>query len=554
MSSEATQRLQSGDGTEDSTQRGCTSWLLISVVVLTVTTAFVFGWGLGAPNMYNKYTEPFLKGEDPCVVKTVASTAAPLALDNQNVVERYDPGNNELRKDGDDNVNAEGRPLSDPIKEPFSFVVELVKGIPQTVFLIGAFIGAVTGPIWPAHFDRKRTVFANYIFCFASSLCVLLSAYLGKAWLFYLSRLLLGYQGGMACVIVPPFIGEISSQRVRGAAGAAFQLALTIGILIAQVVGLPSIAGTCTGWGWGLAIVFLLPLAGLFLLFLLPNSPTQMITKYNDEEQAVKDLKKLRGTSNVHADLDILRDQSRQNSGNKTESLSIPQVIASARYRWPMLVTVILQLSQALSGINAVFFYSSKMFEKAGISDSNIPYANIGTGAINVIATIFSVLLIEKLGRRALVIYPMAVMVAVFGVLTVLVQLNESRNSSTLGLVSVVFILIFIVCFAVGLGPIPFLFGSEVCRPEARDSVQSLGLVANYLGNILLSLFFPALNSILGGYVFLIFLVLVLINVIFLWFKMPETKNKTIEDAERFWKIPAAPSTKEASLLSPANA
>ena len=131
----------------------------------------------------------------------------------------------------------------------------------------------------------------------------------------------------MACVIVPPFIGEISSQRVRGAAGAAFQLALTIGILIAQVVGLPSIAGTCTGWGWGLAIVFLLPLAGLFLLFLLPNSPTQMIAKYNDEEQAVKDLKKLRGTNNVHADLDILRAQSRQNSGNKTESLSIPQVI-----------------------------------------------------------------------------------------------------------------------------------------------------------------------------------------------------------------------------------
>ena len=180
------------------------------------------------------------------------------------------------------------------------------------------------------------------------------------------------------------------------------------------------------------------------------------------------------------------------------------------------------------------------MFAKAGIPANLIPFANIGTGVINVIATIVSVSLIEKLGRRALIIYPMSVMVVVFAVLTALVQLNETRNSPTLGLVTVIFILIFIVCFAVGLGPIPFLYGTEVCRPEARDSVQSLSLVANYLGNILLSLFFPALNSAMGGYVFLIFLVLVLLNVILFFLKMPETKNKTIEDAEDYWGIPKA--------------
>ncbi len=127
----------------------------------------------------------------------------------------------------------------------------------------------------------------------------------------------------MACVVVPPFLGEISSQKVRGAAGAAFQLALTIGILLAQVIGLPFIAGTCNGWGWGLAIVFLLPLAGIFVLFLLPNSPTQMLAKYNDENQATADLRKLRGTNNVQADIDLIREQT---TGTKTESLSIIQV------------------------------------------------------------------------------------------------------------------------------------------------------------------------------------------------------------------------------------
>ena len=127
----------------------------------------------------------------------------------------------------------------------------------------------------------------------------------------------------MACVTVPPFLGEISSQKVRGIAGAAFQLSLTIGILMAQVIGLPFIAGSCNSWGWGLAIVFLLPLAGMFVLFTLPNSPTQMIAKYKDTETAIADLQKLRGTKNVDADIRAINEQL---SGAKTESLSIPQV------------------------------------------------------------------------------------------------------------------------------------------------------------------------------------------------------------------------------------
>jgi len=543
------EHLQAVGESNDSKQPGCTSWLFISCIVLTFTTAFVFGWGLAAPNMYNSYTEPFLKGSSPCQKEAASKklnviNAEDTTTDIQHLLVKRDDEEAEI-VEGDENDDAAvvTNPAGDQAtasttkaKDSFDFYTELKNGIPQTIFLIGAFLGALTSPFWAKAFDRKRTVFANYIFCFASSLTILLSYYKGYRFLFYISRLLLGYQGGLACVLVPPYINEIAARSVRGAAGAAFQLALTIGILVAQVVGLPFIAGSCTGWGWGLSIVFLLPLAGLFPLFLLPNSPAQMLIKYDDEVQARTDLQKLRGTPNVQNELDTIRQEARE-TGTKSESLSIPQVLKSKRYRWPMLTTVILQFSQALSGINAVFFYSSKMFEKAGIPHHLIPYANIGTGLINVIATVVAISLIEKLGRRPLVLYPMALMVVVFGVLTALVQINETRNSPTIGLVTVVFILIFIVCFAVGLGPIPFLYGGEVCRQEARDSVQSLGLVANYFGNILLSLFFPALNSIMGGYVFLIFLVLVLINLIFLWKQMPETRDKKIEEIEKHWGI-----------------
>ncbi|CAF4998018.1 unnamed protein product, partial [Rotaria sp. Silwood1] len=179
--------------------------------------------------------------------------------------------------------------------------------------------------------------------------------------------------------------------------------------------GMPFIAGTCRGWGWGLSIVFLLPFFGLFLLILLPNSPTQLIAKYNNEEQAENDLKHLRGTNDVHADLETIRQQIREQSGSGgSESLSILQILKTPRYRWPMLTTVVLQLSQAMSGINAVFFYSSKMFEKARIPNHFIPYANLGTGLINVLASIASLSLIEKAGRRAVIVYPMVIMAIVF--------------------------------------------------------------------------------------------------------------------------------------------
>ena len=205
MATDATrERLQPGTDRNDSSQRNCTPWLLISCVVLTFTTAFVFGWGLGAPNMYNSYTEPFLKGNLDCSKSGAASKVNPAVVDETTTVvqllrhKREDEEGEIVEGDETDDGATAGDQTgaaSNKPKESFDFFTELKNGIPQTTFLIGAFIGALTAPFWAKAFDRKRTVFANYIFCFASSLTVLLSSYLGYRFLFYVSRFLLGYQG-----------------------------------------------------------------------------------------------------------------------------------------------------------------------------------------------------------------------------------------------------------------------------------------------------------------------------------------------------------------------
>lgn len=200
----AGERLQAPTSRDDSAQRGCTPWLLISCIVLTFTTAFVFGWGLGAPNMYNSYTEPFLKGLNPCQAEQAAS-----AQTNQAINDAEPAASQRLlvKRQSDDAADDDGVDDSTTIsiadttsapgntKASFNFFTELKNGIPQTIFLIGAFLGALTGPMWGQYFHRKQTVFANYIFCFASSLAILLSYYKGYRFLFYVSRFLLGYQG-----------------------------------------------------------------------------------------------------------------------------------------------------------------------------------------------------------------------------------------------------------------------------------------------------------------------------------------------------------------------
>lgn len=128
----------------------------------------------------------------------------------------------------------------------------------------------------------------------------------------------------MACVIIPPYVTELASQRVRGKAGSVFRLCLTIGIVLGQITGMPFIAGNCDSWSWGLAIIFLLPFIGLFILFFIPNSPTHMISKYNNEDQARKDLRKLRGTEDVEADICLIHQQIQQRtSGSQSKHLSI---------------------------------------------------------------------------------------------------------------------------------------------------------------------------------------------------------------------------------------
>ncbi|KAL7672627.1 hypothetical protein ACOME3_007511 [Neoechinorhynchus agilis] len=508
-----------------------TKYLVSSCIIACISASFMFGYGIGAPNQYSKFTEPFLdKKFELCDVNEETFRIENKCPNVASVSFKESATKSDGTKDNTDLDKLEQKKFDRQV-----FVQELINGISQTLFVVGNLIGAITGPYWlkcSRFFDRRRIFYANYPFTYLFAILIIVSYYKRCVSLFYISRFVHGIQGGMACLIVPPYLNEISPQSLRGITGTFHQLFITIGILVGQLLGIPPLFGRYQYWAIGLAMGSITSIFAFFVTpFLMVDSPPQMANVYKNQEKAKAALRKLKqDPAEIDTELMLLNDEA--NKTKSTTSISILALIRDPRLRPQLITTLVLMGVQALCGINAVFFYSGKMFRVAGISEANLPYSTVCTGVVNVIVTIAVLPLIDRFGRRPLIIYPMGVMVALFIALTVLVEVNATRQSATIAWFAVILIVLFIVAFAIGLGPIPFIYACEVFRPEARDAALSLGMCINYFFNILLCLFFPAINAFLRGYVFVIFGGVVLGSLVILAAKMPETKNKSIEQIE----------------------
>ena len=179
-------------------------------------------------------------------------------------------------------------------------------------------------------------------------------------------------------------------------------------------------------WNYLLAFPIVPALLGGFtLLFFFPESPKALIMCNNDQEAAGRALRKLRNKKDVHDEIvEIKNEKKESGGGDKQQLITMKELFTLDELRWPLITSLALQMIQQLSGINAVFFYSSSIFAGAGIPDQDIQYAILSTGVVNVIATIVCVPLIDKLGRKPLLVGSMATMLVDFVFLTVFLSLQ----------------------------------------------------------------------------------------------------------------------------------
>ncbi|EDX07527.1 facilitated trehalose transporter Tret1 [Drosophila simulans] len=338
----------------------------------------------------------------------------------------------------------------------------------------------------------------------------------------YFGRFILGMCGGAFCVTAPMYCTEISATALRGTIGSFFQLLIVSGVLYGYLVGafLPLLTINI--------LCAILPVIFAIVHFFMPESPVYLAMKGRNDD-AAKALQWLRGKD---ADID---DELKEILEESQKQIDMPQVNILSALRRPIVlkglgIAVLLQVFQQWTGINAILFYSTSIFEDtgSGVSGSD---ATLIIGVTQVTSTLVAVAIIDKAGRRILLLISgilMAVSTALMGVYFQLKE-NDSASMDNFGWLPISSICIFIIFFSIGFGPVPWLVMAELFSEDVKSVAGSIAGTSNWLSAFMVTLLFPILKSAIGpGPTFWIFTVIAVIAFFYSLFFVPETKGKTI--------------------------
>ncbi|XP_055521536.1 solute carrier family 2, facilitated glucose transporter member 4-like [Leucoraja erinacea] len=255
------------------------------------------------------------------------------------------------------------------------------------IFSVGGMFSSFLVGTLAEWLGRKRAMLVNNSLALLGGTLMGLSKYSRSYEMLILGRFIIGAYSGIASGLVPMYIGEISPTSLRGMLGTLHQLGIVTGILIAQIFGLDAILGTDELWPFLLAITVVPAVLQTALLPLCPESPRYLYIMRNEESKAKTCLRALTGRQDVGpALLDMKEEKRRMDMERK---VTLAQLFRSPAYRQPLFIAIMLQLSQQLSGINAVFYYSTSIFISMGVKQP--VYITIGVGVINTVFTILSV-------------------------------------------------------------------------------------------------------------------------------------------------------------------
>ncbi|XP_046344784.2 solute carrier family 2, facilitated glucose transporter member 8-like [Haliotis rufescens] len=391
-----------------------------------------------------------------------------------------------------------------------------------SLMTVGAILGGPSGGYCIEKFGRRKSLIIATVPFLLGWVAMLTSSTLTYL---YAGRFLTGFSSGLVTVCVPVYIAEISTKSMRGVLGSCTQLFITVGILLAYACGLH--------FDWrGLALIGAIQaVTALVMSFFIPETPRWLLGR-NQKAEAIQALKALRDS---HMDVqeecrDIEEGLDPQEDFAWSEFLQKPELSR------PLFIALTVFVFQQLSGINAVMFYTVSIFETA-IPDL-AHGATVAVGAIQVVATFAACLLMDRAGRRKLLIIAGLIMSAtlfMFGLYYKL-QASNSLNSTMKTWLPVCSLMIYIVGFSLGWGPIPMLVMSEIFPSRARGAASSIAILGNWLVAFVVTKEFMTMQTILGqDGTFYLFAMFCLMSVMFVWKYLPETKGKSLEDIELYF-------------------
>jgi SP family galactose:H+ symporter-like MFS transporter len=408
------------------------------------------------------------------------------------------------------------------IRQDFA-LSDFTVGLVVSAVLIGALIGAAIGGDVSDHFGRRKVIIAAAVIF---ALGAVGTAMVPDVSLLILGRIAVGVAIGIASEVTPLYISEMSPSSMRGSLVSLNQLAITIGIVVSYLVDFSLSA--FQGWRYMLVLAAVPAVILGIGMLPLPDTPRWLIN-HNEANKARKVLKRIRGKDDVEGEVKEIQDGLKKQRGGRAELFN-PLVKPA------LVIGVSLAIFQQVTGINTVIYYAPTIFQFAGItSASSAILATVGVGVVNVILTVVAIMLLDRVGRRPLLLIGLAGMVSSLTLLGAIFFLPSLLSS--LGSLAVVGLMLYVASFAIGLGPVFWLLISEIYPLKVRGLAISIASEANWGSNLIIALTFLTLVQVLGrSGTFWLYALVGVGAWVFAFLLIPETKGKTLEEIEEHWR------------------
>ncbi|XP_059642449.1 sugar carrier protein C-like [Cornus florida] len=401
---------------------------------------------------------------------------------------------------------------------------------------------------------RWSMLFGGFLFCAGA----IVNGFAKNVAMLIVGRMLLGMGIGFANQSVPVYLSEMAPYRYRGALNMGFQLSITVGIVVANVLNyfFAQIKG---GWGWRLSLggavvpALILIVGSIFL----PDTPNSLIERGKADE-AKSRLQKIRGIENVDEEYNDLVAASEESKKIKHPWANLLQ----RKYRPQLVFAILIPSLQQLTGNNIIVFYAPVLFKTIGFGDSASLMSAVITGVVNFLATFVSIATADRYGRRVLFLEGGIQMLICQIVITVAIALKFGTDGNPgvlpnwYAVLLVLFICIFVAAFAWSWGPLGWLVPSEIFPLEIRSAGQSIVVSVNMLFTFFIAQIFLIMLCHLKFGLFIFFSFWLVVMTVFIYFFLPETKGIPIEEMSGvwskhwYWKSFVPPRPKELSEIT----
>ena len=383
--------------------------------------------------------------------------------------------------------------------------------------LWGTVIGAIFGGIPTNRIGRKNTLLWIGVLFLVSAIG---SAFANDPIVFAVFRFIGGIGVGASTIAAPMYISEIAPAKDRGKLVAFYQFNIVLGILAAFLSNylLKDIGEN--SWRWMMGVQAFPAIIYLLLVLFIPKSPRWLLSKFkNDEARKVLQL------MGQEADYEKMKKEIELD--NENAALANDNIFLK-KYRTPLLLAFLMAFFNQLSGINAFLYYSSRIFQEAGLGESTALLSSIGIGVVNLLFTLLGVFLIDKLGRKILMY------IGSVGYIISLSLVAMAFFFHWEGMAVPIFLFLFIAAHAIGQGAVIWVFISEIFPNHLRASGQAFGSTTHWVLAAIIPSLIPYLFSTVGaGTVFLFFAVMMVFQLLFVAFMMPETKGISLEELSK---------------------